>query len=232
MKDDTIQKLETNMIQDFELVQPERTIRDGQELLENKNPEIAKYKIKIIEIKTIIQNIPDFKVMNPVCPDYTDCRKKIRLLDNQLKNESKDIDLDLESRQHLKLKTDVKVYWDLHNFKVSNKPLIYKMEDSRNWFIFQGWSRGDQFIFFMMHHSREILEEVFYYKVKIYGAPDPDGRSMIGRCAPMGIGLEDVLKNGSTLNIDITDLEKICHHPNPSAENKYRLCMDFSVLKL
>ena len=190
--------------------------------MENKNPEIAKYKIKIIEIKTIIQNIPDFKVMNPVCPDYTDCRKKIRLLDMaEHFNNCEYLDF-IESHQHLKLKTDVKEFWHRPNFKVSNMPVIYKMEDSRNWFILQGRSRGDQFIFFMMHHSREILEEVFYYKVKIYGAPDPDG-TMIGRCAPMGIGLEDALKNGYTLNINITDLEKICPHPNPTAENKYEL---------
>ena len=84
-------------------------------------------------------------------------------------------------------------------------------------------------MFFLMHHSREILEEV-YYKLKVYGW-DSDGRSMIGRCTPMGIELKNAVKNGYTLNISITNLEKICLIFDLTAQKNCKLRIKFSVIK-
>ena len=171
-----------------------------------------------------IQNIPDF-------PNYKECDRKIKL-SGMIKHFTDCQHLSYkQTHQHLKLNTILTVSRD-KNIKFSNKPLVYKLEeleDSRNWFILQGWSRGDQFMFFLMHHSREILEEV-YYKLKVYGW-DSDGRSMIGRCTPMGIELKNAVKNGYTLDISITNLEKICLIFDLTAQKNCKLRIKFSVIK-
>ena len=70
----------------LEMESQERNVKELENELKNQTSLLDKLKNKskdkdtaIIEMKTIIPNIP--KVLDPVCPNYTECGWKIILLD-------------------------------------------------------------------------------------------------------------------------------------------------------
>ena len=137
-----------------------------------------------------IKGKADFKVVNPVCPGY--CGRNIPL-ENMIEHIKSCNYIKFDDR-HLKLNTGVKI--DKCQF------VVYKLEESRDWFIINIWYVNGLWVFYIMHHSKEETKDVFYYSIK-YLDDEDILKSGIVRCAPMGISAEDAVHNNFTTNIPI-----------------------------
>ena len=200
---------------------------------------IAEGKVKdnkLLKMKSLrnLETILDFKVMSPCCPDYQDCGKKISLSDMSQHFEDCGYLGYVECQRHLSLNTDVQFGWTLSDLDPwSNKSVVYKLEDSSNWFVLMACSVRDSFSIFVMHHCEHELKDLFYFKLRLYGETDVTGRSTICRCAPAGIEVEDAVDNGYTMDVSTDEMENICLTLNPTAAmEKYRIVIEFSVIKV
>ena len=84
--------------------------------------------------------------------------------------------------------------------KVDGYDTVYKLEESRDWFIIRHWYVYGKDVFYIMHHSEEETKDVFFYNFKSsddYNCIKP----VTVRCAPMGISPEDAVHNNFTTNI-------------------------------
>ena len=131
----------------------------------------------------------DFKVVNPVCPGG--CGDNISL-ENMFEHIDSCSYMAFDEI-HLKLNTEVSVDGEYHK-------IVYKLEESRDWFITKIWYVNGKDVFYIMHHSEEETKDVFYYNFK-YFEDDVYIKSGTVRCAPMGISPEDAVRNNFTTNI-------------------------------
>ena len=227
-----------------ELKTTKNMIEELKRILESKNQMIATLERKRNElikkteetdvtlafIRTLLKSM-EFKVSNPVCPEYTSlCGKQIKL--EEMTQHLMDCQHLHNISQKILLNTDKELCWDKENFNLNNKPVVFELADTKQYFILQGISENSTtFSFFMMHHSEEDMSGQYLARLEIYGETKNITRTKMLRCAPIGIGLKDARSQLYTMDISHEDLEKICLRENPSNEkSKFRVYIKFSVM--
>ena len=116
------------------------------------------------------------------------------------------------------------------------KPLLYKLENSENWFILDYCLVNDErFVFYTRHFCGGKKKEHFNFKLRISGENEEFSRSMIGRCTPLEMQLEKAIKEGFyTLEIEERILKKMnmeCSGDEDEDEDenkdRYRIKVEF-----
>jgi len=153
-----------------------------------QHEEFIKNKEQKLRMMKEMKGKADFELVNPVCPGS--CWRNIPL-DNMVEH-IKSFKCIEFNESHLKLNTEVKI--DDSYF------VVYKLEESRDWFIDSIRYVNGKPVFYIMHHSGEETKDVFYYSFK-YFEDDVYIKSGTVRCAPMGISPEDAVHNNFTTNI-------------------------------
>jgi len=109
--------------------------------MEGKHNEFIKKTEETLGFTRTLLRSMEFKVMDPVCPDYTYCGKKIRLEEmSQHLVSCEGLDY-FEHQRIMILNTENEDGWSKLNYKISNMPLVYKLKESQQFFILQGRSR-------------------------------------------------------------------------------------------
>jgi len=203
--------------------------------LEKKRNELIKKTeetdVTLAFVRTLLKSM-EFKVSDPVCPEYTSiCGKQIRL--EEMTEHLMDCQQIGNKDRNIRINTDTEVRWYKSNFKQQNRPLVCKLGDSKQYFILQGRSdNSTTFSFFMMHHSEEENSGQYLVRLEIYGETKNITKTNMLRCAPIGICLEDARNHLYTLDISHEDLEKISVRENPTIDEskKFELNVKFSVM--
>ena len=170
----------------------------------------------------------EFKVMDPVCPQYTYCGKKIRL---------EEMSEHLVSCKYLEYKESYTEYenWWSKTFKSSHIPLVYKLKESQHFFILQGRYTDTSFILYIIQHNQEnISEHQYIARLEVYGETKNIIRSQTVRVCPSGINLEDARNQLYTLDISHQELEIMCVRqiPTDDVSKKYKMYVKFKVMRI
>ena len=115
--------------------------------------------------------------MDPVCPQYTNCGKKIRP-QHLVSSKALDYREEYEEHRNMFLNREYSHYW--YNFNLSSmpqvyklrnsQPQVYKLRNSQQFFILQGRSTGTSFIFYIIQHNQEnISEHQYIARLEVYG---------------------------------------------------------------
>ena len=105
--------------------------------------------------------------MDPVCPQYTNCGKKIRP-QHLVSCKALDYREEYEEHRNMFLNREYSHYW--YNFNLSSMPQVYKLRNSQQFFILQGRSTGTSFIFYIIQHNQEnISEHQYIARLEVYG---------------------------------------------------------------
>ena len=188
--------------------------------------------IKKTENRSLLKSM-EFKVMDPVCPEYTYCGKKIRL---------EEMSQHLVSCKHLWyseyqrnriLNTEYEHSW--FNFKISNIPIVYKLKESQHFFILQGRNTDTSFILYIIQHNEaNISEHQYIARLEVYGETKNIIRSQTVRVCPSGINLEDARNQLYTLDISHQELEIMCVRqiPTDDVSKKYKMYVKFKVMRI
>ena len=153
----------------------------------------------------------EFKVLDPVCPEYNteQCGKKISLWEMSKHLVScEHLHYDKHMR-NLVLNMEYEIDWFLPNFEVSIDPVVLKLRRSQQFFILQGRSVGTFFFFFIIRNIN-ISEHQYIARLEVSGETKNITRSRTVRVCPSGINLEDARNQMYTLDISHQDLKKIC----------------------
>ena len=127
-----------------------------------------------------------------------------------------------EHRQSMELNEEENEFWNFTDLTFI-RPLVYKLENSKNWFILFDKIVGFKHVFFIMHFCGE-KKETFNFDLKISGGSKVFSRSMIGRCTPFGMGVDEAIRMGYTLEIITSAMEEMCLVKNPAAgQAKYQI---------
>ena len=189
-KDKRIKELE---IKQDELQQDLQTKERRIQNLESQHEEpIAEQKVRIIKL---LKDNADFKVVSPVCPGYK-CKRNDIPLENMFEHmkSCNSIRFNTFNEYQLKLNTEVSVTGNVNDY------LVYKLKESRDWFVCQIKIVKEKFVFYIIHPSEEETKDVFFYSLKYLN----DGeiiKSGLLRCAPVGISVKDAVHNNFTTNI-------------------------------
>ena len=95
----------------------------------------------------------------------------------------------------LKLNTKVR-FTDFYN-------KVFKLEESRDWFICRVKNVNGEIVHYIIHHSEEETRDVFYYSFRYYDEDGNEINTELVRCAPMGISAEDAVHNNFTTKINL-----------------------------
>ena len=149
--------------------------------LESQHEEFIKNTEQKLRMMKEMKGEADFKVVNPVCPH---CGSRIPV-ENMFEHfiSCKNF----KGSRILKLSTEVRVVF--HG--------LYKLEESRDFFIIKKGTFNEKQLFYIMHYSEEETKDVFFYSWK-YSDDYNYIKSGTVRCAPMGISLEDAVLNNFT----------------------------------
>ena len=183
--------------------------------------------------RTLLKSM-EFKVVDPVCPEYTHCGKKIRL-EEMSEHLVSCIYLDYsEDQRNMILNTEYENWW-WFSLNISIQPLVYKLKESQQFFILQGRSVGTSFFFYIIQHKDILSEHQYIARLEVYGETKNITRTKTVRVCPSGINLEDARNQLYTLEISREDLEKICVRKEPVTEDvsdKYAMYVKFKVMKI
>ena len=152
----------------------------------------------------------EFKVLDPVCPEYNteQCGKKISLWEMSKHLVScEHLDYNKHKRNMILNMWEYGINCFLPNFEVSIKPEVLKLRRSQQFFILQCRSVGTFFFFFIIQH---ISEHQYIARLEVSGETKNITRSRTVRVCPSGINLEDARNQMYTLDISHQDLKKIC----------------------
>ena len=130
--------------------------------------------------------------------------------------------------QSRSLDTDYSAVWFMELPLERIHPVVFKLENSNHWFILLGEKVEDKFVFYLMHFCGEEEEEkeTFYFNLKISGDDEQLSRSMTGKCAPVGMGVEEARRKGLTLDIDTGVLKEML---NPDHKQEGEIYEKFLV---
>ena len=190
-KDKRIEELE---LKHEELIQTSQQKDKRIEELELKHEELiqtTQQKDKRIEeLKLKHEELIQTTQPSPVCPNIS-CRRNIPL-ENMFEH-MKGCDLLKFNERELKLNTEVSA-------AVSSHTEVFKLEESRDWFIYKTTYFNNKLVLYIIHHSEEETKDVFYYSLTYFekGVVIKSGPV---RCAPMGISFKDAVQNNFTTNI-------------------------------
>ena len=93
---------------------------------------------------------------------------------------------------------------------VSCKPAVFKLENSKNWFLLCADVFKDRLLFFIKHYSGKERKETFSYNLKIFNEGKTFTRSMSGVGTPIEMEIVDAKKGGFTLDVNIEAMAKMC----------------------
>ncbi|XP_023340132.1 uncharacterized protein LOC111710307 isoform X2 [Eurytemora carolleeae] len=208
--------------------------------MEGKHNEFIKKTEETLGLTRTLLKSMEFKVMDPVCPayytgsNYTYCGKKIRLEEMSQHLVSCEHLQYLQSRRNMILNTEYEHWWFRpSNFKISNKPLVYKLKESQHFFILQGRSTDTSLIFYIIQHNEEnISEHQYIARLEVYGETKNIIRSQTVRVCPSGINLENARNQLYTLDISQEELEimSVRKIPTDDVSKKYNMCVKFKVM--
>ena len=203
--------------------------------MEGKHNEFIKKTEETLGLTRTLLKSMEFKVMDPVCPEYTYCGKKIRL---------EEMSQHLVSCKYLNYKkyqgnmilnTEYENRWTKPNFKKSNKPSVYKLKESQHFFILQGRNTDTSFILYIIQHNEaNISEHQYIARLEVYGETKNIIRSQTVRVCPSGINLEDARNQLYTLDISHQELEIMCVRqiPTDDVSKKYKMYVKFKVMRI
>ena len=126
----------------------------------------------------------------------------------------------------LEMNKSVKVYGRFDAFS-SLVPIVYKLKNSKNWFILVGKDVGYKRVFYVQHFCGEEKKETFNFELKISGGSEAIFRSLTAKCTPMGV--MNAMKMGNTLEVSKVAMEEMCLVEKPEAK-RYMLYAEFKVM--
>jgi len=156
--------------------------------LESQHEEFIKNTEQKLRMMKEMKGKADFELVNPVCPSF--CGRNIPL-ENMVEH-IRSCDYIKFDDRHLKLNTEVIITYDYPT-------IVYKLEESRDWFILKRQNINNKYVFYILHHSEEETKDVFYYSWK-YSDDYNCIKSVTVRCAPMGISPKVAVRNNFTTN--------------------------------
>ena len=108
----------------------------------------------------------------------------------------------------------------------SISPVVYQLENSKNWFILFYKLVGHKHVFYVHHFCGEEKKETFNFEMKIFGGSE-FLLSLNAKCSPLGLGVEDAIRTGNKLEIS-----KIAMKENPvyAVQRKSRMSGVFKVM--
>ena len=112
---------------------------------------------------------------------------------------------------------------------VSCEPSVYKLENSKNWFLLCADVLEDRLLFFIKHYSGEERKETFSYDLKVFNEGKTFTRSMSGECTPIDMEIKDARREGYTLDISVEAMKRKCLLPN--TVNEYKWDIEFDLIK-
>ena len=167
--------------------------------LESQHKEFIKNTVLKLRMMKEMKDKADSEVVNPVRPGFR-CWINIPVLLSLIimiiipyfcgRNIPLDSIVEFDEYYYLKLNTAVSFTGDF---------AVYKLEESRDWFIIKKKKVNGDWVIYIMHHSEEETKDVFHYSIKYFNdriIRKPE----IVRCAPMGISPEDAVHNNFTTN--------------------------------
>ena len=93
---------------------------------------------------------------------------------------------------------------------VSCEPYVFKLENSKNWFLLCADVLEDRLLFYIKHYSGEERKETFSYNLKIFNEGNTFSRSICGVCTPIEMEIVDAKKGGFTLDVNIEAMANMC----------------------
>ena len=90
------------------------------------------------------------------------------------------------------------------------KPCIFKLVNSKNWFLYHVDFLNNKLVFYIKHYSGEERKETFSYNLKISNEGNTFSRSMSGVCTPFDMEVNDARMEGFTLDISVKVMTKMC----------------------
>ena len=90
------------------------------------------------------------------------------------------------------------------------KPCIFKLVNSKNWFLYHEDFLNNKLVFYIKHYSGEERKETFSYNLKISNTGNTFSRSMSGVCTPFDMEVNDARMEGYTLDISEKAMTKMC----------------------
>ena len=134
-----------------------------------------------------------------------------------------------ECEEDVKLVETNTCQYYLYTQIVSCEPSVFKLENSKNWFLLCADVLEDRLFFFIKHYSGEERKETFSYNLKIFNEGKTFTRSMSGECTPIDMEIKDARREGYTLDISVEAMKRKCLLPN--TVNEYEWDIEFGFIK-
>ena len=136
-----------------------------------------------------------------------------------------------ETRQHVELE-ETRTMHPACSRIASDRPRVFKLTNSKNWFLLCADVLDDKLVFYMKHYSGEKSKEKFNFNLKIFDQGNKQSRSLSGvQCTPFDMEVNDSRRKGFTLDISLEAMENMCYLPNTDDIYKYIWSTEISLFK-
>ena len=113
----------------------------------------------------------------------------------------------------------------------SRKPVVFKLDNSYNWFLLCIDRLEDKLVYHVKHYSGEERMEKFGFNLKVSNFGNTLSRSMSGVCTPYDMEIKDAWRKGFALDISVEVLKNMCFLPNLDNNEKYKGNIELSLFK-